>query len=113
MNVFYEEEKQTENYVTVYKYYEMADRSVYVLCVTYKGKRKIRQLFCKLLDDIEDYKKLKKYFYVSGGEVFSDPVVRKASESLNIFSLQKAKHKIDLKITLKHLFILEEEAKKK
>lgn len=112
MQVFYEEKIKDGNYTKLYRWYIMADKSVYILIVIYKGERKITQLFCKLLSKIEEYKKLKKYFYLVSGEVLSDPVIRKASTSLDLFSLEKAKHVLALKLTLKHLFILETEAKK-
>lgn len=112
MQVFYEEKIKDGCYTKLYRWYLMADKSVYILMVIYKGERKIMQLFCKLLSKIGDYKKLKKYFYLVNGSVLSDPVIRKASTSLNLFSLDKAKHVLALNLTLKHLFILEQEAKK-
>lgn len=113
MKVFYEEKSKEGPYTKLFRWYIMADKSVYVLMVTYKGDHKISQLFCKLLSNVKDYKKLKKLFYLANGEVLSDPVIRKASESLNLFSLDKATHTIALNISLKHIFILETEADKK
>ena len=87
-------EKEKEQQFDVEKqFYHFADNSVYILIKYYKGGTLINQLFVKLLDDLTDYKKFFNNFYMKKGEVFFEPILLKASESLDIFSLAKASHR--------------------
>ena len=106
-------EKEKEQQFDIEKqFYHFADNSIYILIKFYKDGALINQLFVKLLDDLADYKKFFNNFYMKKGEIFFEPILLKASESLDIFSLAKASHSYALQLNLKEYFVLEKEAEK-
>lgn len=112
MYKFLVEKEKEQQFVVEKQFYHFADSSVYVLIKYYKDENLVNQLFVKLLDDLADYKQFFNNFYMRKGEVFFEPILLKASESLDIFSLAKSSHSYALQLNLKEYFVLEKEAEK-
>lgn len=106
-------EKEEQGDLQIEKqFFHFADNSIYLLIKYYKDGDVVNQLFVKVLQNIKDYKQFFNNFYITKSVLMFDPVQVKASNSMDIFSLETAKHTYALTLTAKEYLVLAKEAKR-